>query len=759
MTNYRNIAFLVLFYPIYVLSSFTQGIDNVHNKTTDSNLRYLFNHLIIADTEDKVNNIKIPKDKGAIVVMDVPALRKSGFTQIVGKYLGMTINTELFTSLSDDIKKFIADQGLSPVTVIIPSQNVSRGDIRIVVVVGKYTLAKLTLSLLEKTLKPYALSDVKGQIIWDDLPQSLATPELTRRLAPYFAKPITSDLMNGLILELSNYIKSKHEYLAGIQVPVQNTETGSLWIGLKLGRFPLKKIVIANSAKSFLNNRVSGISNDNINTLNLPLYDSPEFKKFVNHYIGEPITVDLVAQLEKDLVEYGRKHDRLLVQITNPELDLTSGEIHVVVLIGHYSQLHIKGNRWFSDKLLEEKLGISPGDEIKESDLNSAYNWVNQNSFRQVQILLDQVGKPPGVADLDVAVQEVLPLRLSASYSNALNSPLGNSAYSANAQVGNLWGLDHELNYTYSTNNTPKYNQSHSFDYKAPLPWHDILRVDFAYSLVYPQALFGYIGLNEKAKNTVVDVSYSKSTTKGLWTFSGSTGIDYKQVNTNLTFGEYSQPINTYDVAEFVLGGSAMRKDPQGSWSISANIDYSPGGLNSRNTNARYGYNIATGFPTNQKAQYEYGRMTIERSTVLPLGFQWISRAQMQLSTTNLPGSEQLIAYARGYNENESGDQGIFLNQEFRTPPWRTYVPFLKNKKMWISNTQIIGFLDYARVSYKHPIAADIKLLPLMGTGIGIRSSVTGHFSVSFDLGWHLLQPPNLGDPPMRGSFSGSLAY
>jgi len=96
---------------------------------------------------------------------------------------------------------------------------------------------------------------------------------------------------------------------------------------------------------------------------------------------------------------------------------------------------------------------------------------------------------------------------------------------------------------------------------------------------------------------------------------------------------------------------------------------------------------------------------------------------------------------------------------ELRSPPWQAHLPYLKNKKNWIFSTQVIGFFDYAKVSYKHPIPSDINLLPLMGTGIGIRTSVTGHFSLSFDLGWHLLKTPNLGDPPMRGSFSGTLAY
>ena len=724
-----------------------------------NDIKYTLKHVLIADTEDKVSNLLSPSDSDKIIIMDVPALRKAGLNQVINPYIGKPITAELFTALSIDIKKFISEQGLKPVNVIIPSQNINKGDIRLVVVVGSYTLAKLIFSPLEKTLNPYNLGNIKGQIIWDDLPQSLATPELTRKLSSYFSKPITPESVNRLILDISAYLKTKNEFLAGVQIPAQNAESGLLWIGLKLGRFPIRNLIIANSEKSLASTKPKLSRDVPIVTIDSPLYATDEFKAFIASYIGKPITVDLISKLEKDIVEYGKKHDRLLVQITNPQLDLSNGIVSIAVLIGHYNQLHIKGNRWFSDKLLKERLGISPGDEIKESDLTIAYNWVNQNPFRQVQILLDQVGKPPGVADLDVAVQEMLPVRLAASYSNALNSPLGNSAYTANAQVGNLWGLDHELNYTYSTNNTPKYDQSYSVNYKAPLPWHDIIRVDFAYSLVYPQALFGYVGLNEKAKNTVVDVTYTKSITKGLWTFSGSTGIDYKQVNTNLTFGEYSQPINTYDVGQFIFASSAMRKDPHGSWSISSNLNYSPGGFNSRNTNKNYGSNIATGIPTNQKAQYEYGRITLERSTVLPLGFQWISRAQMQLSTTNLQGSEQMLAYARGYNENESGDQGIFVNQEFRTPPWQAHLPYFKNKRNWLFSTQVIGFFDYAKVSYKHPRASDINLLPLMGAGVGIRTSVTGHFSVSFDLGWHLLQPPNISDPPMRGSFSGTLAY
>jgi hemolysin activation/secretion protein len=159
-------------------------------------------------------------------------------------------------------------------------------------------------------------------------------------------------------------------------------------------------------------------------------------------------------------------------------------------------------------------------------------------------------------------------------------------------------------------------------------------------------------------------------------------------------------------------------------------------------------------------SQYEYAKITVERNTILPLGFQSVSRIQGQISTTNLEGSEQLLFGARGYSANIEGDQGYIINQEFRTPVWRNNLPFLKNKKSLFLSTQVLGFLDYGQDYYKHLIPSDITLTPQLGTGIGLRNSITGHFSLSADLGWRLRKDINNPyDPPSRGSFSASIAY
>jgi hemolysin activation/secretion protein len=720
-------------------------------------------HIVISDSEQKIDTLKPKALTNKILIIDVSKLNTKEFSDLLEPYFKQHITSDLINKLTADITTFLRKRGEKLVNVFTPRQILENGTLKIVVVIGRYSLARLYLSSIEKCIEPYPSVPSSSQIVLNGLDDSIGTPALAKTLAPYFAKPITPDSVNSLIMDLSNYFSSHGQYLAEAQVPDQNAHNGILNIGIKLGKYPLKKLIINDSektAKDILKRTKS--TSQKIEANGSIIFNTKEFNDFLEHYFGLPITVNLLSQLRSDLISYGKNHDRPLIDSTTPIIDLKNGEIRITLIIGHYNKLHLKGNYWFSDELLIKKLGIKSGDEIKSSDLDTAFNWANQNPFRQVQLIVDTLGKPQGEADLDVQIQEVFPFKFVVSYSNALNSPLGNSAYSASMQMGNLWGLDHEINYQFSTNNTPKYDQSHSLDYKAPLPWHDVIRFDLAYSLVEPRSLLGYVGLNEVATNVVSDITYTKSIQKGLWTFGESFGLDYKQIHTNLTFGEYVQPITNYDVFQIATGGSIMKKDYLGNWNLGANVCVSPGSFNSRNTDIVYGQ-VSSGGQTGRVSKYVYGRLVLERDTNLPLGMQWVSRAQIQLSTTNLEGSEEITigggSTVRGYNENLSGDQGWIINQEFRSPNWQTYIPFLRKKSSRIISTQLLSFIDYGRVSYKHLIPSDIVLPPLMGAGLGLRINLTGHFSFSADLGWRLLKPLYTEDRHMRGSFSGSLAY
>jgi len=765
----RCIFVFILFFNFYLKSYALENSVSTSKSNSSDNTKFTFKRLILSDTEYKVLNLRFPNDKGKLLIMDIPILNTKEFDQLIEPFIGKALDQSLIDTISSSISNYLKSKNFPPPAIIIPEQNISKGELRIVVVIGKFMLshlfltssAKINSADLQTLQNKQTNSDSKhGQIYLDDLPPYFATPELGKLIAPYFAKPITSDSVNNLVGDIATFISQKGGYLAAAEAPDQNVENGSLKIALEIGYFPIKHFIITNT---FAESRDAQFPNktDTVFTVNNPLYSTSEFRSYISRYIGKPITVKLISEIRKDLVEYAKNHDRLLVNTFTPHLDLKKGEIRIAVSIGRYNQLHLKGNNWFSDKLLEEKLGIKPGDEIKISELDSAVNWANQNPFRQISVMLDTINQPAGIANLDVEVRESRPVHFSASFSNAINSPLGNSSYTASSQFGNLWGLDHQLTYQYSTNNTPKYDQQHTLDYKAPLFWHDFIKVDLAYSMVSPRSLFGYVGLNEKAKNIVADIRYIKPITRGLWSFEYSAAVDYKQVNTNLEFGTLKQPIATYDVAEFNLGETVVKKDTLGNWTAGINLNVSPGGLNSRNTESSYGF-TSSGGATGRSSLYEYGKFVIERDTNIFWGFQWVSRGQIQISSTNLQGSEQILlgggATVRGYSQSYSGDQGYVINEELRSPykAWR--LPFTHSRNSLL-NTQVVSFWDYGQVTYKHVIPSDIALPSLMGAGIGIRASILGYLSAGSDMSWPIFKPTYSDSHPTKGTFWISLTY
>ena len=757
---FRLILRLAFILSLLITNSYGTDL-NTTNTTDKLVLRsYKLKRILISDTEHKVTNLHFPGTEGKILIMDIPVLNSPEFAHLLEPLLGSTINSQLIDHLDTSITDFVHTRLNASATVIVPNQNISNGDLRLVITIGRYKLARLYLTSIRKKNTQTSFPANTGQIVLNDLPSYLASDEFGLTLSEYFSKPVTSDTINRLIIDISAFVSRHGGYLAAAQIPPQSVENGLLKLEIEIGKFSLKRLIITSTIADASDFHAPKNS-ESILAIKNPLYSTPEFKKYIEKYLNTPITVDRVIDLRKDLVQYGNKHDRFLVDTAAPYIDLSTGEIKIPVLIGHYNKLHLKGNRWFSDGLIEKKLGIKEGDEIKISELGNAVTWANQNPFRQVQVVLDTMDKAPGEADLDIAVNEVRPIRLATSFSNAINSPLGNSSYSASAQMGNLWGLDHELNYQYSTNNTPKYDQSHNVDYKAPIWGQGFIKIDFAYSLVYPQSLFGYVGLNEKAKNSIADIRYIKPVTRGLWTFEYSGGIDYKQVNTNLIFGSLSQAIGVYDVAQLAAGLSITRKDPKGSWTVCLNVFESPGNFNKRNSENSYAF-TSTRASTAKSSEYQYAKLIIERDTNLPWGMQLVSRGQLQLSTTNLQSSEELLigggATVRGYSQSYSGDQGWIINQELRSRYFETKLPFNHSKKTKL-NTQFITFYDYARVSYKHPLPSNIPLPTLMGTGIGIRCSVYGHFSMGSDLSFPIITPTYYDSHPTKGTFWVNLSY
>lgn len=473
----------------------------------------------------------------------------------------------------------------------------------------------------------------------------------------------------------------------------------------------------------------------------LDFLNTPEFAAQVAKFQGREINMDLVRELGAAMLAYAQKHDRPTLSIELPKQDVSTGTLRIGAKTGTYTQLTVRGNRWFTREQIERTLGIRPGEEILVSKLDEAVNWTNSNPFRRVRVALAPDAADASRTEAVVTVEERIPFRTTFSYDNCGTQILGENQFDASATYGNLWNRDHQLTYDFRTSDKPQVYQAHSALYRMPLPWHDTIQVQVAYAQVH--AFFNEGHFKTDGMNYVARVNYCKSVKVPWGTVDLNGGLDYKQANSDILFrsvleNDLTNVSNrTYDVAQLSAGGSTIIRDRQGAWLLGASVNLSPGGLNSRNNDTTYG-----ALHTGASSRYAYGSLDLQRMFTLPLGMEFVSQAHTQMSSSNLMGSEQLTiggqGSARGYDERMfAGDEGITFTNELHSPAWNR-VQRLSSKKAVLVRTQGIAFLEFAKARYHKTEPGDAKLSGLASTGLGLRMNVANLFNLAADYGWIL---------------------
>ncbi|MCX6952348.1 MAG: hypothetical protein NTV51_09310 [Verrucomicrobia bacterium] len=475
----------------------------------------------------------------------------------------------------------------------------------------------------------------------------------------------------------------------------------------------------------------------------VPVIADGGFAKAAAKFIGQRISQESLAGLEALILQYCREHDRLIVKVMAPVQDASGGVVRLAVVIGRYKDITWKGNRWFSSKMLQDKMGIKSGDEIRVSTLEEAVKWANANPFRQIKVLVNDLANIPGKADLIVGVEERIPLRLTTSYDNYGNDYVGKNHYTAALQFGNLWGRDHQGSYQFTTTDDTKLFQSHSADYRLPLPWRHYLQLSGGYLRVHPSTGVNNV-ITQDGKNISTSLRYVVPL-RGENTGEFTAGIDFKQGNNTVAYNNVPVIANTTDTFQLAFGYSTVRRDKRGAWLFGANLNASPGNINERNTGDAFSNRKPNkpGYPLNGGKDitptYVTGTVSVQR--LLNLGGDWslFSRATVQGATGSVPGGEQLSiggsSTVRGFDERiSSGDEGFVFSNDLQTPAIRTTLPFLKKRPPL--ETRFVAFYDAAQVFYKFKDANDIRHRPLASTGLGLRVALPANFVLNADYGW-----------------------
>ncbi|PTX92608.1 ShlB/FhaC/HecB family hemolysin secretion/activation protein [Opitutus sp. ER46] len=517
-----------------------------------------------------------------------------------------------------------------------------------------------------------------------------------------------------------------------------------------------KRLITADTAEAALAYKVDPANPATVVVQNVPVLDDPTFKAIIAPLIGRPIDAPLVNEVRAHISRYVQSHDRMITKVDIPTQTIADGSLRMVVVLGRFKDVAFVGNKWFSSKLLEERLGIKPGDEVRLSVLEEAVNWTNTNPFRQVKVIVNPIGDHPTQANLIVGVQERMPWRFATSIDNYGNEVLGKRHYTAIVQFGNLWGRDHQGSYQFVTTDQPSTYQVHAFNYRIPTTWRHFLEFNASYSRVNPR--FGASGeIVQLGISKSAEVRYAIPLRGGEKPVEVWFGTEFKRSNNDYDFAwGLIRDRKEADVIQFNAGISHMRRDKRGSWGFGATVHYSPGGIGALNNNTTYDNTRLLSSP-----RYVYGTVSIQRQLTLDT---WLLSTRLigQLASTNLLGSEQLAiggpTSVRGFASIiHAADEGFLFSTELLTPSFTTKLEKLR-KTLPPLNTRFAVFYDAGQVFYKMPIGSDPKLTALASVGTGVRLSIASNFSLNFDYGWQLTELPYRG-PHSAGHIKAALAF
>jgi hemolysin activation/secretion protein len=498
----------------------------------------------------------------------------------------------------------------------------------------------------------------------------------------------------------------------------------------------LKGIVLVKSQGEINPDGVPGVRGVVVN--DIPLLLHPDFRALLEPYFGKPAKFKTIKRIERQIILFCRAHDHPLVDVVLPEQEPKDGVIQLVFIEGKIGKITVTnpGKDFFKDALILRQISVQSGQTVNSRDLLSDLDWLNRNPFRDARVTFRQ-GSTIGQSDLDLQVNDRFPVRGYLGYENTGTEFTGKDRVLAGINWGNVFGWDHQLNYQYTADINFDLVQAHSASYVMPLPWHHTLLLLGSY--VDGTAEFSSSGQEVSASGRSYQASLRYSVplpSIRTMRHDVSVGFDFKRSNNTFEFGGLNVSDSDVDVLQFEAGYSMTLPDTWGQSSLGLEGYFSPGGLTSRNEDEDF---FALSQREGVRAEYAYLRLNAERLTRLPLNFSYVLRFQGQIANRNLLPSEQLglggHSTVRGYEERlRNGDDGLVINNELRTPPWKLGSLFPDG----IDYLQGLAFFDYGTVSIHRPDAGDDPHTTLYSVGAGLRWTASTHVSFRFDYGFEL---------------------
>jgi hemolysin activation/secretion protein len=438
-------------------------------------------------------------------------------------------------------------------------------------------------------------------------------------------------------------------------------------------------------------------------------------------------------------------HDKGLqtVAVAVPQQDAQRGFIVLKVTENRVGRLRVKNSRYFDLATIKQnasslKEGTLPNFKEVTKDIVSLNRWPD----RRVTPAL-RAGITPGTVDVDLNVEDTLPLHGSAELNNRQSPSTTPLRESYSLRYDNLWQLGHSMTVTYQDaplNRRDTMVISGSYMARTDYDWLNVL----IYGLTSNSSVATVGGANVVGPGEVIGArAVLTLPTRGELFHTLSMGIDYKHFAQTLSLGRdaFDSPV-TYAplVASYGATWQGDGRLTQFNTSITAGlrgIGSSPEEFDAKRFKA-------TG-------SFIHLNADVSHTQDLPEGVQLFAKMQGQVADQPLVSSEQFSIggqdTVRGYLESEGlGDYGVAGTLELRSP---NIAPYLEQKLdnplgqpvkfNAFDEWRFFAFADVGHVRIHEPLTEQQSKFDLASYGVGTRLKALKHFNSIFFVGMPLI--------------------
>lgn len=423
----------------------------------------------------------------------------------------------------------------------------------------------------------------------------------------------------------------------------------------------------------------------------------------------------------------------LSVFVDIPEQKVGDGVVMLRVAEGSVERLRISGARYYSPGEIRRAVpSVAAGEVPYFPDLQKELAALGSAPDRQVTPLL-RPGRDPGKLEVELKVDDRLPLHGSVELSNRRSPDTDNLRLEAALRYDNLWQAQHSAGLRYIT--TPRESDQIEIlvgTYALPLGKPGAQLVLYAIYSDTSVIASGDIGQLGKGTTYGLRYVYPLRARGGLF-HSLSAGFDYRNLeeSTLLTGTDRSdKPLRYVPLSAQYTGG---HQGESGAWEFAVGTTLGLRGLSEREIDCE-GVRLDQFACRRAGAQSNFATLRYELQRTQRLAGDWslLARLDGQLATQPLVSVEQFVIggveSVRGYLEAEQlGDVGLRSRLELRTPN-------LALAEAADAQVSALAFFDWGQARIREPLPAQQARFTLASTGLGLRLNAWKNLKLLLDV-------------------------